>query len=114
VISVNEPIEQCTIRLTEMLTPEGDTPRKIHGIVEFKSVKHLGAYLSGRYSVAISIGYNLKSKPKRTNERLIGRLALYYKDRYTSGTFEFDNVNQFAKFLKENPLFALALEYHPE
>jgi len=61
-IHINKPLKECDIILTEMLAADAETPRKLMGTVKFKTVAHLGSYLSGARDVAASICYHLKTK----------------------------------------------------
>jgi hypothetical protein len=105
------PIQSCTINLTELLTgPNG--PRQIWCTHQFPTVAHLGSYLSGEYGIARSLGYNLKRKPRNLRLNRLGRLSLEIHDRFRYYHFEFDDVDQFVTFLKDNPEVAAKVEYH--
>ena len=108
------PLRSCTIIITEMLSATEDEPRRIHGHITFTTVAHLGSYLSGSYTLAHYIGYKIKRRPKHVNPRLIGRISLEVHDRHHVYTYEFDDINQFVRFLKEHPAVAEKVEYPPK
>lgn len=113
-ITINEYLKDWNIIITEMIAADEHSPRKLMGTIKFKTVGQLSGFLSGSWGVAKSIGYNLKRKPRNVNEKRVGRLSFEYSDKFSGDTFEFDNVQEFVKFLENNPHFAKAVEYTPK
>jgi hypothetical protein len=115
---IHGDIKDWEIKITEIGMPDTELePRTIFNWHTFKTIAELREYFEGKYSVAISLGYNLPkpADPKTYNLRLVGRLSLTYSDRFADNkTFEFASVAAFVKLLNETPELAKCVGYTPK
>ena len=112
---VAPPLTSCHIIVTELAVPDEKWPRYVFNTETLGSIPALKEYLlkPEKYPIAISLGYKVKQPDNKGvfNANLIGRLSLRFDDRWGNQTFEFENVNQLVKVLKEHPVLAEAVGY---
>jgi hypothetical protein len=111
---IHEPVSECFITITELVVPDDQHgPRTVFNSFRFRTIAELREYFLSKFSVAKSLGYDLKQKPSpgTYNDRVVGRLGFEYKDRFVSSSLEFNSIADFVKFLEDHPPLADVVGY---
>lgn len=106
---IYEPVKSWHIIYT-IMRPEGDL---VQEPVKFKTVAELRNFFFEHKRLGEAVGYVITKNrtPGFNDNRITGKLSFEYIDQTTSGRNDFDNVNQFVKFLEDHPQLARLVEY---